>query len=186
MLNSQVSFSAICFSAFCLSASVGFAQEYYQPVEMYSQSYTSYPVETEQYSSDQISISNFTPTQVSAYESVGVTTQTYGGFTVVQEGGVVQESGVLANTIEGTIAQGDIVQGDAVYGSDIHGQQVGGVIISPDYGYEGPGDMRYHLWNDHGDDLKASGVSKSQLDAMSMEKVQKWHNFFHGTQGRPE
>jgi hypothetical protein len=59
-------------------------------------------------------------------------------------------------------------------------------IISPDYGYEGPGDMRTHLWEHHGDDLKANGVSKSQLDAMSMETVQKWHNFFHGSEGRPE
>ena len=63
----------------------------------------------------------------------------------------------------------------------------GGIhIISPCYGYSGPGDMRTHLWNDHADDLKANGISEEQLNSMPMETVQKWHNFFHGTQGKPE
>jgi len=58
-------------------------------------------------------------------------------------------------------------------------------IINPNYGYSGPGDMRTHLWKDHASDLQANGVSLAKLKSMSMESVQKWHNFFHGTEGRP-
>ncbi len=181
--------SAICFATISLSASIGFAQEFYLPVEMYSQSHTSYEAASGHYVADPTPVFDLPPTQVSHYESAGAATQTYGGFTVVQEGvvqeGVVQEGGVLADTVHGATVQGGNVYGDAIYGSDFHGQETT-QIISPDYGYEGPGDMRTHLWNDHSDDLMANGVSRSQLDMMSMETVQKWHNFFHGSEGRPE
>ena len=54
-----------------------------------------------------------------------------------------------------------------------------------DVGYIGPGDMRTHLWNDHSSDLLANGITNATLMSMPMAKVQKWHNFFHGTEDQP-
>ena len=60
------------------------------------------------------------------------------------------------------------------------------VIYSKDIGYKGPGDMRTHLWKDHSADLQRNGISHAKLMAMPMPLVQKWHNFFHGSEGSPE
>ena len=58
-------------------------------------------------------------------------------------------------------------------------------LISPDYAYDGPGDMRTHLWNDHKNEMMSHGFSQAQVEAMSLQSAQKWHNFFHGTGGLP-
>ena len=60
------------------------------------------------------------------------------------------------------------------------------VLYSNDWGYEGPGDMKTHLWEGHSDDLQRNGISHAKLMAMPMPLVQKWHNFFHGSEGSPE
>ena len=104
----------------------------------------------------------------------------------VVQGGYVQSGLVQGGYAQGGVYQGSVYQGGYAQGGFIQGEAPMEHIISPDYGYKGPGDMRTHLWKDHGEDLKANGVSKDQLEAMSMETVQKWHNFFHGTQGRPQ
>lgn len=58
-------------------------------------------------------------------------------------------------------------------------------IFLKDVGYTGPGDMRTHLWRDHASDLQGSGISHETLMSMPMESVQKWHNYFHGTEDSP-
>jgi hypothetical protein len=69
---------------------------------------------------------------------------------------------------------------------DGYGQFAGpDVIVSPDYGYSGPGDMRTHLWNDHQGEMSANGWTQAQVETMSLATAQKWHNYFHGTQGLP-
>lgn len=60
-----------------------------------------------------------------------------------------------------------------------------GALHSKDIGYIGPGDMRTHLWEDHSSDLQANGISKAVLTSMPMASVQKWHNYFHGTEAAP-
>lgn len=60
-----------------------------------------------------------------------------------------------------------------------------GAIHSKDIGYMGPGDMRTHLWEHHASDLQANGISQAALMSMPMPTVQKWHNYFHGTEGAP-
>ena len=113
----------------------------------------------------------------------------------VQDGyvqdGYVQDSYVQGSYVQGSYVQGGYVQDSYVQDSYVQGgvsqgQDVMEHVFNPNYGYSGPGDMRTHLWKDHGDDLKANGVSKNQLMSMSTETVQKWHNFFHGTEGRPQ
>ena len=71
--------------------------------------------------------------------------------------------------------------------SSITTRYVNGVAtyFSNDYGYEGPGDMRTHLWNDHKQEMMAYGFVRAQVESMSPETAQKWHNFFHGTEGLP-
>lgn len=59
-------------------------------------------------------------------------------------------------------------------------------IILKDVGYNGPGDMRTHLWNDHSSDLEGNGISHETLMSMPIASVQKWHNYFHGTESAPE
>lgn len=59
------------------------------------------------------------------------------------------------------------------------------VIHSKDVGYLGPGDMRTHLWKHHASDLQANGISEAALASMPMPIVQKWHNYFHGTEAAP-
>ena len=67
---------------------------------------------------------------------------------------------------------------------------LGGVEIkgtSPkDFGYLGPGDMRTHLWNGHSKELIQNGITENKLMAMTVEEVQKWHNYFHGVEDSPE
>ena len=114
----------------------------------------------------------------------------------VVQGDTVQDGYVQDSYVQGSYVQGGYVQGGYVQDSYVQDSYVqGGVsqgqdvmehVFNPNYGYSGPGDMRTHLWKDHGDDLKANGVSKNQLMSMSTETVQKWHNFFHGTEGRPQ
>ena len=161
MLRPQAYFLATCLSTICLFSSVGFSQEFYQPHVTYSQPFA-YQEYSTPYMSDQALAYNEISTPVVAYDSLGVPTETYG-------------------SMDGTFIQGTVIQEPVVqdYGMT-------DLVISPNYGYEGPGDMRTHLWNDHGDELKANGVSEEQLNSMSMETVQKWHNFFHGTEGRPQ
>lgn len=167
MLQTQACFLAVCFSTICLFPSAGFSQEFYQPDVTYSQPYV-YQGYSDQYEPNQFLTSSVISTPVLDYDSLGVTTtETYG------------------NT-EGTFVQEPVVQGAIIQGSAVQGHGMPEPLISPDYGYEGPGDMRYHLWNDHGDELKSNGVSEKQLNSMSMATVQKWHNFFHGTEGRPQ
>ena len=100
--------------------------------------------------------------------------------------GVVQGDTVQDSYVQDGYVQGGYVQDSYVQGGVVQGQDVMEHVFNPNYGYSGPGDMRTHLWKDHGDDLKANGVSKNQLMSMSTETVQKWHNFFHGTEGRPQ
>ena len=59
------------------------------------------------------------------------------------------------------------------------------VIVDPNYGYKGPGDMRTHLWNDHHSEMSDNGFTEAQVLSMSLDTAQKWHNYFHGTQGLP-
>ncbi len=59
------------------------------------------------------------------------------------------------------------------------------VIVDPNYGYQGPGDMRTHLWNDHHSEMSDNGFTEAQVLSMSLDTAQKWHNYFHGTQGLP-
>ena len=201
MFRTQVYSSAICFSAICFSASVGFSQEFLPDRNPASN-----------VGRNQIVGSNVFRTPMPASSSAGVTTKTYGGFTAVQKGvvqddvgqgqgdvgrGDVGRGGVGQGDVSyARVAQGGVVQGDTVQdgyvqdsyvqGGVSQGQDVMEHVFNPNYGYSGPGDMRTHLWKDHGDDLKANGVSKNQLMSMSTETVQKWHNFFHGTEGRPQ
>lgn len=58
-------------------------------------------------------------------------------------------------------------------------------IFLKDVGYDGPGDMRTHLWKDHSSDLQGNGISHETLMSMPLESVQKWHNYFHGTEAAP-
>ena len=104
----------------------------------------------------------------------------------VAQGGVVQGDTVQDGYVQDSYVQDSYVQDSYVQGGVSQGQDVMEHVFNPNYGYSGPGDMRTHLWKDHGDDLKANGVSKNQLMSMSTETVQKWHNFFHGTEGRPQ
>lgn len=69
-------------------------------------------------------------------------------------------------------------------GSTYNSQDFGGEM-SKDVGYEGPGDMRTHLWSDHASDLQREGISQGILMAMPLPLVQQWHNYFHGTEGSP-
>ncbi len=59
-------------------------------------------------------------------------------------------------------------------------------IFLKDVGYNGPGDMRTHLWRDHSSDLEENGISHETLMSMPIESVQKWHNYFHGTEHAPD
>ena len=51
--------------------------------------------------------------------------------------------------------------------------------ISQDVLYDGPGDMRTHLWSDHSQDLQYRGISYDQLQSLPMSRVQQLHNEFH-------
>ena len=66
-------------------------------------------------------------------------------------------------------------------------QYINGVptIFSSDVDYAGPGDMRTHLWNDHKQEMEAYGFTRAQVESMSLQTAQKWHNFFHGSEGLP-
>ena len=55
-----------------------------------------------------------------------------------------------------------------------------------DFGYEGPGDMRTHLWNGHARELIENGFTEHKVMAMTAAEAQKWHNHFHGAEGSPE
>jgi len=162
MFRTQVCFSLVCFSTICLFSSVGFSQDFYQPYITYSQPYAD-QVYSDQYVPNQFPTSSVIVSPVLAYDSLGVSTLSYDG------------------SIEGFV-----IQGSAYEAPIVQGQGAMGLIIDPNYGYAGPGDMRTHLWNDHKSELEANGVSQSQLNSMSMATVQKWHNFFHGSGGRPE
>ena len=120
----------VCFSTICLLSSVGFSQEFYQPYVSYSQPYA-YHTYSDQYVPNQFSTSSVISTPVFAYDSLGVSTQSYSDI-----GGIV-------------------VQASAYQAPVIQGQGATGLIIDPNYGYAGPGDMRTHLWNDHKSDLQA-------------------------------
>ena len=76
---------------------------------------------------------------------------------------------------------------NSTYASGSTGYLSGGGdhVISPDYAYDGPGDMRTHLWNDHQQEMIAQGLTQSQVQSMSLATAQKWHNFFHGSGGLP-
>jgi len=176
MSRTKAFFSAICFSSVGLFASAGFAQDFYQPAVGYSQSYTVEPY------SVQYMPSQYTTSDVVGIPSVGdssslsVPTQTYPTQTYPTQTYPTQtDPAQTYSSVQGSVIQ----ESDLQKGPD-------GVYISPDYGYAGPGDMRTHLWNDHSADLKANGVSQEKLMSMPMATVQKWHNFFHGTQGRPQ
>ena len=145
----------VFFLTISLFASVGFSQEFYQPLTTYWAPYT-YQAHSVQYTP----AVDIVGTQIPAYSSYEVPTQTFGG---------IQNDVVQSNFSQGTVVQGQSTP-----------------LVSPDYGYDGPGDMRTHLWDHHASDLKSNGISQSQLNSMPMSTVQKWHNFFHGSEGRPQ
>ena len=153
----------------------------------------SYPVEsypTETYSVGSYPIESYSTETLSSVSSEIYPTQVLPAEAYTVEGAQFNFSDANATGLpvyefsEGqTMGQPEIV--GEIQGAVI--SESGGIhIINPNYGYSGPGDMRTHLWNDHADDLKANGISEEQLNSMPMEIVQKWHNFFHGTQGKPE
>lgn len=165
--------TVICFLAICFFSTTGFSQDFYQSPVSFSapsfvQSYPaqSYPVQsyTTQASWSQPFVVDANPVQslpvqFSTSNVTGqIPTYNFSGVQTVNYGGI-QSSGFSAQ---------------------------GGHIIDPNFGYSGPGDMRTHLWNDHAADLRANGVSQGQLMSMSMATVQRWHNYFHGSQGRPQ
>ena len=169
MFRSQLCFSAICFSTICLFPSVGFSQDFYQSDITYSQPFA-YQGYSAQYIPNQFPTTSAISSPIYAYDSLGVSTQSYGGF----GGAVVQSTAYQAPVLQAPVAQGQFTQGP------------GGMLISKDYSYAGPGDMRTHLWDAHRNELQANGVSQAQLNSMPMATVQKWHNFFHGSEGRPQ
>ena len=169
MSRTQLNALVICFSTICLFPSVGFSQDFYQPQVTYSQPYVSQGYSA-QYISNQFPTTSSVSSPIYAYDSLGVSTQSYGGF----GGAVVQGTSYQAPVVQAPVGQGQFTQGP------------GGTLISKDYGYAGPGDMRTHLWAAHRNELQANGVSQGQLNSMPMATVQKWHNFFHGSEGRPQ
>lgn len=54
-----------------------------------------------------------------------------------------------------------------------------------DIGYIGPGDMRTHLWREHGSDLSAAGMDYHRVMSLSAAAAQSWHNYFHGAESNP-
>ena len=168
MFRKLVCLLAICFLS-SLSNSVGFSQEYYETVPTVSVANSYQPYAFESFPTESFSVQSY-PTQT-------YPTQTYSApsYPVEQYVAPVEISAPSSGYSSAGTASQIYVPG---YGMMEH-------IINPNYGYSGPGDMRTHLWNDHANDLKANGVSRAQLDSMSMASVQKWHNFFHGTEGRP-
>lgn len=176
----------ICLSVICLfslSSSQGFSQEFYQSLPTYSapisyQPYSvqSFPVET--YASQSYPVQSYPvqslPVQSYSAQSYSVQSSSLQSFPVQYSTPVAASTQLPAYSSAGTQIQN--------YAS---GQGMMDHIIDPNYGYAGPGDMRTHLWNDHASDLRANGVSRDRLNSMSMATVQKWHNFFHGAQGRP-
>jgi len=162
MFRSLTYISAICFSMICLLPSSGFSQGFYEPYVSYSQPYTQ--TYSAQYIPNQFPISSTISSPILSYDSFGVSNQTYGG----------------------TVVQGAVYQAPTVQGQEQFTQGPGGLLISKDYGYAGPGDMRTHLWAAHRNELQANGVSQAQLNSMPMATVQKWHNFFHGSEGKPQ
>ena len=98
----------------------------------------------------------------------------------LQNGSQPQEQSSLVENqpVGGSVQGGNIAPGSVIFKD--------GIYQSTDIGYEGPGDMRNHLWNDHKEDLGKEGIDQDTLMSMPMQKVQKWHNFFHGTEGKPE
>ena len=169
MFRVQLYVLAICSSTTCLFPSVGVCQDFYQPQIAYSQPFVSQGYSA-QYIPNQFPTSSVISSPISTYDSFGVSTQSYGGF----GGAVVQGTSHQAPVVQTQLGQGQFTQGP------------GGMLISKDYGYAGPGDMRTHLWAAHRNELQANGVSQAQLNSMPMSTVQKWHNFFHGSEGRPQ
>jgi len=175
MLRALLCSLVICLFS-TLSASEGLSQQYYPSLPTYSVPIQSYPVQS-------------FPTQsypVQGYPVQSFPTQSYPvqSYPTAQSSPSQNFSGhsprVAANEIlvhVDTSKVKNVTRTVDAYGNE-H-------FVSKDYAYSGPGDMRTHLWKDHSSDLKSNGVSKDQLMAMPMSKVQKWHNFFHGTEGRP-
>ena len=163
----------VCFLTVCLFASVGFSQEFYPSTVSFSAptAYESYPVQTyaaQSYPTQTYAAETY-PTQTYALQSSPVQ---YSASNVTAQASTYNFSGVQTETYGG-------FQSSFSSGQGTH-------VIDPNFGYDGPGDMRTHLWNDHANDLRANGVSRAQLNSMSMATVQKWHNYFHGSQGRPQ
>ena len=162
MFHKLVFLLVICFfSSLCVSQ--GFSQEFYQTLPTYSAPVSYQPYSVESY-----------PVQGYPVQSFPVQDYSVQSLPVEQYAAPAVTSQLPAYGSAGTSSQ-VYVPG---YGMMEH-------VINPNYGYSGPGDMRTHLWKDHANDLKANGVSRAQLDSMPMTSVQKWHNFFHGTEGRP-
>lgn len=174
MFRSQLYVLVICFSTICLFPSVGVSQDFYQPQIAYSQPFVSQGYSA-QYIPNQFPTTSAISSPIYAYDSLGVSTQSYGGF----GGAVVQSTAYQAPVLQAPVLQAPVAQGQFTQGP-------GGMLISKDYSYAGPGDMRTHLWDAHRNELQANGVSQAQLNSMPMATVQKWHNFFHGSEGRPQ
>lgn len=162
MIRNLISFSAACLMI-SFGSSLGFSQEYYQSLPTYSA-----PISNYQPSQTFSASVNYQPYSVQYSTPVYSAPQTYSTPTVGFSG---------TQTFYGGSYGG-------INGSVFSGQGVTGYNAS-DIGYDGPGDMRTHLWEAHAHDLRANGVSHGLLMSMPMSTVQQWHNFFHGTQGRP-
>ncbi len=183
MSRLQMFSSTICFSALSFVASFGVAQEFYQASPSFNQtySYPSYsvqelPIHGATYVED-VHVNQSHYVNGSAFEMDSVVPVYSSSETYAVEVPVQTSNALPTETVSGELSE--------INGKVIYSEGTMPPLVSRDYGYDGPGDMRTHLWNDHSSEMKQHGISHDQVMAMPMEKVQKWHNFFHGSEGKP-
>ena len=99
---------------------------------------------------------------------------------VVIQPEVVQPAMILQAVVQPEFVQPAFVQPQMVQQASFAAPfGMDSAYISQDVLYDGPGDMRTHLWSDHSQDLQYRGISYDQLQSLPMSRVQQLHNEFH-------